>query len=157
MWLGAGLAFRAPPRTHRNGRSLCREDPRPVGAAYRLSESAVSPFHSEPEHDHRKWGNQVREDRIQMHRAEEHPQVDKRPKPLQVYVHPDVLPPTKVRLSCVRCRTVVRDDCLDLHYKNCHPPDKPSLPPVPPRVVSAPVVYIDRKSTRLNSSHLGMS
>ena len=76
-----------------------------------------------------------------MHRAEEHPQVDKRPKPLQVYVHPDVLPPTKVRLSCVRCRTVVRDDCLDLHYKNCHPPDKPSLPPVPPREVSAPVVY----------------
>src|SRR5271169_1257869 len=37
------------PKTHRIGRPLCLENPRPEGAEYSLTESAPSPFHAEPE------------------------------------------------------------------------------------------------------------
>ena len=38
------------PKTHRIGRPLCLENPRPEGAEYSLTESDPSPFHAEPEH-----------------------------------------------------------------------------------------------------------
>src|ERR1700692_4223000 len=34
------------PKTHRIGRPLCLENPRPEGAEYSLTESATSPFHA---------------------------------------------------------------------------------------------------------------
>src|SRR6266852_5072775 len=37
------------PKTHRIGRPLCLENPRPEGAEYSLTESDPSPFHAEPE------------------------------------------------------------------------------------------------------------
>ena len=37
------------PKTHRIGRPLCLENPRPEGAEYSLAESGSSPFHAEPE------------------------------------------------------------------------------------------------------------
>jgi hypothetical protein len=37
-------------KTHRIGRPLCLENPRPEGAEYSLTESAPSPFHAEPAH-----------------------------------------------------------------------------------------------------------
>jgi len=36
-------------KTHRIGRPLCLENPRPEGAEYSLTESDLSPFHAEPE------------------------------------------------------------------------------------------------------------
>ena len=65
MQPGRGIAWRAHrddvagresspfalcPKTHRIGRPLCLENPRPEGAEYSLTESALSPFHAEPEH-----------------------------------------------------------------------------------------------------------
>src|SRR4051794_25725396 len=44
------FAFRALTKTHRIGRPLCLENPRPEGAEYSLTESDPSPFHAEPEH-----------------------------------------------------------------------------------------------------------
>src|SRR5664279_5721062 len=41
--------FALCPRTHRIGRPLCLENPRPEGAEYSLTESAPSPLHAEPE------------------------------------------------------------------------------------------------------------
>jgi len=38
------------PKTHRIGRPLCLENPRPAGAEYSLTESAPAPLHAEPEH-----------------------------------------------------------------------------------------------------------
>jgi hypothetical protein len=38
------------PKTHRIGRPLCLENPRPEGAEYSLTESDPSPFHAEPAH-----------------------------------------------------------------------------------------------------------
>ena len=40
------------PKTHRIGRPLCLENPRPEGAEYSLSESELSPLHAEPAHNH---------------------------------------------------------------------------------------------------------
>jgi hypothetical protein len=39
------------PKTHRIGRPLCLENPRPEGAEYSLTESDPSPFHAEAEHE----------------------------------------------------------------------------------------------------------
>src|ERR1035441_1587448 len=41
--------FALYPKTHRIGRPLCLENPRPEGAEYSLTESATSPLHAEPE------------------------------------------------------------------------------------------------------------
>src|SRR5436190_3622791 len=43
-------SFALFPKTHRIGRPLCLENPRPKGAECSLTESASSPFHAEPEH-----------------------------------------------------------------------------------------------------------
>jgi len=40
---------RSTQNSHRIGRPLCLENPRPAGAEYSLTESALSPFHAEPE------------------------------------------------------------------------------------------------------------
>jgi len=47
-----GSPFAPFPKTHRIGRPLCLENPRPEGAEYSLTESAPAPFHAEPEHLH---------------------------------------------------------------------------------------------------------
>src|ERR1035441_3800174 len=43
-----GSPFAPFPKTHRIGRPLCLENPRPEGAEYLLAESAPAPFHAEP-------------------------------------------------------------------------------------------------------------
>jgi len=45
-----GSPFAPFPKTHRIGRPLCLENPRPEGAEYLLAESAPAPFHAEPGH-----------------------------------------------------------------------------------------------------------
>src|ERR1035437_9705441 len=40
--------FALYPKTHRIGRPLCLENPRPEGAEYSLTESELSPLHAEP-------------------------------------------------------------------------------------------------------------
>src|ERR1035437_7476340 len=42
--------FALYPKTHRIGRPLCLENPRPEGAEYSLTESELSPLHAEPAH-----------------------------------------------------------------------------------------------------------
>lgn len=47
------------PKTHRIGRLLCLENPRPEGVEYSLTEGAPAPFHAEPEHTHSsRWVSQ---------------------------------------------------------------------------------------------------
>jgi hypothetical protein len=58
--IGAGREsspFALFPKTHRIGRPLCLENPRPEGAECSLTESASSPFHAEPEHTQKKLVN----------------------------------------------------------------------------------------------------
>src|ERR1700686_1679821 len=60
---GRGSSPFAPfPKTHRIGRPLCLENPRPEGAEYSLTESDPSPFHAEPEQPYltRDFGLAVR-------------------------------------------------------------------------------------------------
>jgi hypothetical protein len=38
------------PKSHRIGRPLCLENPRPQGGIYQLTEDALSPFQAEPAH-----------------------------------------------------------------------------------------------------------
>jgi hypothetical protein len=48
-------SFALSPKTHRIGRPLCLENPRPEGAEYSLVESATSPLHAEPEQSGFCW------------------------------------------------------------------------------------------------------
>src|ERR1035437_5848353 len=47
--------FALYPKTHRIGRPLCLENPRPEGAEYSLTESELSPLHAEPAHGRAVW------------------------------------------------------------------------------------------------------
>src|SRR5664279_2882064 len=57
------------PKTHRIGRPLCLENPRPEGAEYSLAESAPSPVHAEPEHLVRHASNPHDQKNHETHRA----------------------------------------------------------------------------------------